>query len=106
MQVPVDRDGEVAVYHNFVVQADHRDELMTHLAARGIETKIHYPVLLHLQEAARGLGYKPGDFPVAERIARRMMSLPIYPELTPGEIDAVIDGVRSFYHPASKVARA
>lgn len=106
VQVPVDRDGEVAVYHNFVVQADHRDELMTHLAARGIETKIHYPVLLHLQEAARGLGYKPGDFPVAERIARRMMSLPIYPELTPGEIDAVIDGVRSFYHPASKVARA
>jgi len=105
VEVPVDRDGEYAVYHNFVVLTDHRRELMAHLAALGIETKVHYPILLHLQEAARLLGYKSGDFPVAERTAQRMMSLPIYPELSSDEIEYVIDGIRSFYCKAAKAAR-
>jgi dTDP-4-amino-4,6-dideoxygalactose transaminase len=97
VRVPVDRPGEVAVYHNFVVLADRRDELMAYLLARGVETKIHYPILLHLQPAARGLGYKEGDFPVAEATSKKQMSLPIYPELREDEIVCVIEAIRSFY---------
>ena len=53
-----------------------------HLAEQGIETGLHYPIPLHLQEAYRSLGYRRGDFPVAERLAERALSLPMYPDLT------------------------
>lgn len=97
VRVPVDKDGEFAVYHNFVVMADRREELMAYLAGKGIETKIHYPIQLHLQPAARDLGYKEGDFPVSEALAKKMMSLPVYPELEAREISLVIDNIRAFY---------
>lgn len=97
VQTPSDRPHERAVYHNFVVYAEDRDQLMGHLAERGVETKIHYPVLLHLQPAAADLGYRAGDFPTAEKLASQMMSLPIYPELEEQEIDHVIASIRSFY---------
>lgn len=95
--VPVDGEKEFSVYHNFVIYADDRDQLMKSLAGQGIDTKIHYPVLLHLQPAAASLGYKIGDFPVAEDLATKMMSLPIYPELRQDEIDSVILAIRQFY---------
>ena len=70
------------VYHLYVIQAENREALRQHLAEQGIETGLHYPIPLHLQEAYRSLGYRRGDFPVAERLAERALSLPMYPDLT------------------------
>jgi dTDP-4-amino-4,6-dideoxygalactose transaminase len=97
VKVPEDRPGEHAVYQTFVIRAERRDALQRHLAARGVDSKVHYPTPLHLQEAAADLGYKKGDFPVAERLAGEILSLPIYPELTSAQQEAVVEGVRSFY---------
>ena len=97
VRVPVNKNGEKAVYHNYVIDCDNRDGLMSHLAAQNIETKIHYPVLLHLQPAARGMPYNSGDFPMAENLNKRQLSLPIFPELTDAEIDRVIKEIREFY---------
>lgn len=85
------------IYHLFVVETDHRDALQQHLAERGIATGIHYPVPIHLQPAYAALGYRCGDFPAAERLARRMLSLPMYAELQPEQIAAVVAAVREFY---------
>lgn len=95
--VPIDTDDEFAVYHNFVIHSERREELMKYLADRGVDSKVHYPILLHLQPAAEGFGYKEGDFPVAEKLSKTMMSLPIFPSLTQNEIDAVVSGIRDFY---------
>ena len=96
VDVPHDAPQESAVYHNFVIRSPARDALQAHLHARGVDTRVHYPIPIHLQPAARELGYREGDFPNCERFARTMLSLPIFPELTDGEIDAVIDAVQSF----------
>lgn len=73
-----------------------RDELKIHLEARGIQTAIYYPLALHLQEAYRYLGYAEGDFPVAEAAQTRVLSLPMYPELTDEQVRFVVNGVREF----------
>ncbi len=75
------------VYHLYVVQVDGRDRVQSELAALGIASGIHYPVPIHLQEAYRAAGFGPGSFPVTEAAAKRILSLPMYPELTE-------DGVR------------
>jgi dTDP-4-amino-4,6-dideoxygalactose transaminase len=85
------------VFHTYVVLARDRDSLLEHLLARGIRAKIHYPVPLHLQPAAAGLGYKAGDFPVCEAHCRSILTLPVHQHLTSEEIDYVIDEVRRFY---------
>ncbi len=95
--VPVDKEFEEPVYHNFMIQGDKRDELQKYLLERGIETKIHYPIPIHLQEAASSLGYKERDFLVCEAQAKRILSLPIYPELTDGQVNMVIKAIKSFY---------
>ena len=95
--VPVDKEFEEPVYHNFIIQGDKRDELQKYLLERGIETKIHYPIPIHLQEAASSLGYKERDFLVCEAQAKRILSLPIYPELTDGQVNMVIKAIKSFY---------
>ena len=97
LKVPADRPHERAVYHTFVVQAERRDELKRFLAEQGIETAIHYPLPIHLQDAAKGLGYRRGSFPVAERQAERILSLPVYPELTQDQKDWVVTNLRKFY---------
>jgi dTDP-4-amino-4,6-dideoxygalactose transaminase len=73
-----------------------RDSLLNHLKARGIEAGIHYPIPLHLQPVYRNLGYRPGDFPHAERAANHVLSLPMYPELTNEQIEYVAEAVREF----------
>jgi len=83
------------VYHLYVVRTEDRDGLRRHLADQGIQTGLHYPVPIHLQEAYRGLGYHEGAFPVAERWADRCLSLPMYAELTTAQLDQVVEGVRS-----------
>ncbi|MCG2717544.1 MAG: DegT/DnrJ/EryC1/StrS family aminotransferase [Nanoarchaeota archaeon] len=97
VKVPVDRDYEESVYHTFIIQCDKRDELQKYLLKKGIETKIHYPIPIHLQESAKHLGYRKGDFPVAESQAKRILSLPIYPELTNEQMEMVVNEVKNFY---------
>jgi dTDP-4-amino-4,6-dideoxygalactose transaminase len=97
VQVPADKPHEKAVYHTFVIQADDRDRLRAHLAEKGVGTGIHYPVPIHLQSAAKGLGYRAGSFPVAERQAQRILSLPVYPELEERQLDHVVNSIYSFY---------
>jgi dTDP-4-amino-4,6-dideoxygalactose transaminase len=83
------------VFLLYVIETDRRDALQESLKTREIQTGIHYPVPIHLQEACANLGYKKGDFPVTERAAGRILSLPMYPELGPDQIDAVVDGIRN-----------
>jgi dTDP-4-amino-4,6-dideoxygalactose transaminase/acetyltransferase-like isoleucine patch superfamily enzyme len=91
---PVALPGNRHVYHLYVIRSDRREEIRAALEARGIDSGIHYPVPVHLQEAYRDLGYGPGDFPCAERAAREVLSLPMYPELTDQEIDTIAGVVR------------
>lgn len=97
LQCPTDGPGEFCVYHTFVVQADKRDELVRHLAEQGIGTAIHYPMPIHLMTVGRRMGHREGDFPVCERLAGRILSLPVYPELTRDQLDEVADAVLDFY---------
>ena len=97
LEVPSDRPFEKAVYHTFMILADRRDELKGFLRERGVDTAIHYPIPIHLQEAARELGYGVGSFSTAESQARRVLSLPVYPELTEGELEYVSECIREFY---------
>ena len=71
-----------AVYHLYVVRVKNREKLMADLATANVGTAIHYPIPLHLQKAYVHLGYKQGDFPVAEKVAPEIMSLPMFPQLT------------------------
>lgn len=79
--IPSEPSWARSAYHLYVVRVDHRDELKSYLLAANIPTKIHYPVPLHRQKAYRALRYKLGDFPITERIASQILSLPIYPQL-------------------------
>jgi dTDP-4-amino-4,6-dideoxygalactose transaminase len=97
VQVPVDQAWEECVYHNFVIRTDRRDALVAHLKECGVDTRVHYPIPIHLQDAAKDLGYKAGDFPNAERFTQTMISLPIYPELTNAEVAHVVASVKSFF---------
>ena len=101
VQTPVDQPFEKAVYHTFVIQAEHRDSLKTYLSDQGIGTAVHYPTPIHLQKAAAGLGLGEGSYPVTERQAKRILSLPVYPELDPSELEHVAASVRSFYDVAA-----
>jgi dTDP-4-amino-4,6-dideoxygalactose transaminase len=94
--LPQERQGAAHVYHVFVIRARQRDELRKFLQERGIETGLHYPLPLHLQPAYRHLGYREGDFPEAERLAREVLSLPMFPGITPAEIREVGECVRAF----------
>jgi len=86
IKLPETRPDRSHVYHLFVIETDKRDELLEFLKQKEIFCGIHYPVPLHFQEVYIGLGYKAGDFPVSERLASRILSLPIYPELEKKEI--------------------
>jgi dTDP-4-amino-4,6-dideoxygalactose transaminase len=78
---PYEPSWSRAVYHLYVVRAENREGLMAHLSKSGIGTGIHYPIPLHQQKAYESLGYKTGDFPVTEKVAREIVSLPMFPQL-------------------------
>jgi dTDP-4-amino-4,6-dideoxygalactose transaminase len=85
------------VYHQYTIRADRRDQLQAHLRERGIGTAIHYPRGIHLQDAYRHLGYKPGDLANCDEAALRVLSLPMFPELERAEIEYVARAIREFY---------
>jgi dTDP-4-amino-4,6-dideoxygalactose transaminase len=87
--VPQVAPGRVHVYHIYALRVQRRDWVLQTLASRGVACGIHYPVPVHLQEAYSSLGYARGSFPVAERCADEFLSLPMFPELTPEQIDYV-----------------
>jgi dTDP-3-amino-2,3,6-trideoxy-4-keto-D-glucose/dTDP-3-amino-3,4,6-trideoxy-alpha-D-glucose/dTDP-2,6-dideoxy-D-kanosamine transaminase len=95
--LPPRRPGFRQVYHTYVVQAERRDLLYRYLLEQGIDAKIHYPVPLHLQPGLRHLGYQRGRFPVTERQARRILSLPVHQHLTDQQLDYVVQTVGRFY---------
>jgi len=88
--------GAESVYHLYVITTEYRDKLKEHLEAQGIFAGMHYPVPCHLQKAYTNLGYKTGDFPQSEYLASHCLSLPMFPEMTPGETKRVIDAVNQF----------
>ena len=86
-----------SIYNQYTIRVDRRDELQNHLKNRGIGNAIYYPLPLHLQPCFAYLGYRQGSCPESERAAREVLSIPIYPELTEGQMNEVVDAVRSFY---------
>ena len=94
--LPYEPDWTRAIYHLFVVRIAQREEAMKHLAQVGVGTGIHYPIPLHLQKAYEYLGYKPGDFPVAENVSSEILSLPMYPGLTNEQQSVVVAQLQQF----------
>lgn len=89
------------VYNQFVIRSTDRDALQAHLRKQGIGSEVYYPLPLHLQPCFSDLGYKPGDFPVSEKLAAQSLALPVHSELSAEDIDYVCDSIRSFYACAS-----
>lgn len=89
-------DGAESVWHLYVIRCEDRDGLMAHLSQQGISTGIHYPVPVHLHAAYKSLGYAEGSFPVAEAYASKILSLPMYPEMSAEQVEYVASAVREF----------
>jgi dTDP-4-amino-4,6-dideoxygalactose transaminase len=92
--VPAALPGRRHVYHLYTVRVRERDRVREALAARGVQTGVHYPLPLHLQPAFRGLGLGPGAFPHAEAAAAEVLSLPLYPEMAPDVPERVAAALR------------
>jgi dTDP-4-amino-4,6-dideoxygalactose transaminase len=95
--VPARRPEIRQVFHTYVIRVKDRDRLLASLQQHGVRAKVHYPIPLHLQKAAAGLGYKAGDFPVCEEHCRTILTLPVHQHLTEAEMADVIGRVRGFY---------
>jgi len=85
------------VFHVYAILTDRRDELLDFLSQRSIPSIIYYPKPLHLQKVYEDMGWKEGDFPVAESISKRILPLPMYPELTDEQVDYVIETIKDFF---------
>jgi dTDP-4-amino-4,6-dideoxygalactose transaminase len=94
VDLPAEQPYARAVYHLYVVRHPRREALAAALRERGIGTLVHYPIPLHVQPAFGGLGGRPGDFPVAERAASEILSIPLFPEMTDAQADAVVRAIR------------
>ena len=92
------------VYHLYAIRTKNRDRLIQFLAAKDIACGVHYPVAIHLQHAYRNLGYRQGSFPVAEQCASEFVSLPMFPEMTESQLQAVSDSVREAVQCFSRVS--
>ncbi len=96
VEVPYEAGWTKGVYHLYVVRVQDREALQAHLADAGIGTGIHYPVPLHLQKAYEHLRYKKGAFPVTERVASEIVSLPMFPQMTNQQQNEVIKHIKEF----------
>ena len=97
VRIPKREPNVVHVYHLYMLRVERRDDLLRFLTARGVDAKVHYPVPVHLQPAAKSLGYAVGDFPVAEKDARTLITLPAHQHLTTEEVEYTVAAIRSFY---------
>jgi dTDP-4-amino-4,6-dideoxygalactose transaminase len=97
LTLPRERENGRHVFHLFVIETDNRDQLREHLQVKGIGTGIHYPVPVHLQPAYQRLGYQQGSLPVMERLAKRILSLPMYPGIPPNDVTAVSRAIDEFF---------
>ena len=95
--LPFTHPDATHVYHLYVVRTEMRDALQQHLTEKGIGTMIHYPVPPHLQQAYQTLGFKKGDFPIAEKLADTSLSIPLWPGMTKEMVCEVADGIKSFF---------
>lgn len=95
--VPQESANSAHVYHLYVIQTNDRDGLQKYLAEKGVGSLIHYPVPAHLQKAYAYRAYKQGDLPVTERVVKRILSLPMFPELTDEQVGQVIKEVRNYH---------
>lgn len=93
---PGEKEYVKHIYHLYVIRSRSRDRLQAFLSSNGIETLIHYPTPIHLQEAYKHLGMKQGTFPVAEKVASEILSLPIFPQLKEEEIERIANLIKSF----------
>ncbi len=93
LTLPVEARDRRHVWHLYVVRHPERDRIRKALDERGVQTGLHYPIPVHLQKAYAHLGHQPGDFPVAEQVARECFSLPMYPELSTAQQDRVIEAL-------------
>ena len=93
--------GRTHVWHLYVIQTPERDRLRATLQEQRIATGLHYPVPLHQQPAYKSLGFGPGSFPVSEQVSRRVVSLPMYPELNEAQVDRVCKAVVAFHKAGS-----
>jgi dTDP-4-amino-4,6-dideoxygalactose transaminase len=98
--LPPTAPGNFHVYNQFTVRAPKRDELRTFLKEKGIGSEVYYPLPMHLQNCYRDLGHQKGSFPLSERAAEEVMSLPIYPELTEPQQSYVVEMIAEFYRRA------
>jgi len=94
VKYPVEPSWSKAVFHLYVIHVKNRDQLQQHLNDQKIATGLHYPLPLHLQNAYKHLGYKKGDFPVTEKLADELLSLPMFPELTDGQQKVILDEIK------------
>ena len=96
LDLPVTAVGNTHVFHVYAVLSSRRDELQKFLADRGVPTIIYYPQPLHLQKVFANLDGRVGNFPVVENVSKRILPLPMYPELTDEQVDYVIETVKKF----------
>jgi len=97
VQTPIEATDSDHVYHLYVIQCDQRNDLQAFLESKGVGTLIHYPTPAHRQEAYRYLNYAAGSLPVTEVVAERILSLPLFPELTDAQVDFVIESIGEFF---------
>jgi dTDP-4-amino-4,6-dideoxygalactose transaminase len=96
LTLPYEPSWSRSVYHLYVVRTAERDKLQEHLTKSGVGTGIHYPIPVHLQHAYRSMGFKQGDFPVSEKVAAQVLSLPMFPGLTAAQQRRVVEEVTRF----------
>lgn len=100
VRLPIEPDGRVHVFNQFVIRARERDRLREHLKTLGVPTEIYYPLPLHLQPAFKYLGYQRSNFPEAELASQEVLALPIFPELTEKQQLSVANAIADFYRTA------
>ncbi|MFC4558003.1 DegT/DnrJ/EryC1/StrS family aminotransferase [Virgibacillus kekensis] len=96
--IPVEKEGNYHVFHQYTIRAEKRDELKDYLKENGIDSMVYYPNSLHLQPVFKYLGYKEGDFPVSEKATQEVLSLPMYPELPKEDQEYIIEKIVEFYN--------
>ncbi|PWA08408.1 transcriptional regulator [Pueribacillus theae] len=101
VKTPIEKEGNYHVYHQYTLRVEHRDELQSYLKEKGIDSMVYYPIPLHVQPVFKSLGYQEGDFPEAEKAAKEVLSLPIYPELAEEDLTYIVKTMKEFYHSKS-----